>query len=563
MLASSTPTHSTLSYAQPVGCIIGFSPEIDMASASWTVETISDSLFRVVPNQRPARADRAVLFVHGFNGDPQETWQQKGASDSFPSLVATDLDFADHDVYLFKYETKSLHPPAIDNIAGQLEYQVLNRLHDSRVVFLAHSMGGLVAMRCILSLLDKSRSEFISGLLLYGCPMDGVEWMKYAQAVLQLTAIKVPVLGLLSHLVKTNKQLAALTSGGEFVDQLNGRWIQRVLNGGHPSVMTSQRAWFPVRVVTGNDDWVVKESSARGLYSQIDWINVQEDHRTLVKPASRTADPYIIASDFLKDCRTWINQKTLLKLRSQLDALWAMHAGKTIADWHFELTFDPPSPNDAEPATFGLPGFRAFTVFECSYHRQITSNFLKFGFALGPIAARTIWSDDFVFLHSIRFGALPSAIAGPLQAQLRTVLGSGEAAWPQLFDNVVIRIRHPDHKNAWQALTPGAFELPKDGLVRSFTLPPEAAWLINQEAVVDVAFRALLPNVINDYTMQFPWLCDGFVVRVTVMGNPSYLITGQGMRAALQSQREQQWKVEYSSNDLILPNSFLQFEWGY
>ena len=378
-----------------------------------------------------------------------------------------------------------------------------------------------------------------------------------------LRRLKFPSWDRASHFITTNKQLAALTSGGEFVDQLNGRWIQRVLNGGHPSVMTSQRAWFPVRVVTGNDDWVVKESSSRGLYSQIDWINVEADHRTLVKPENRTADAYRIASDFLKDCRVWINPKTLLKLRFQLDALWAMHVGKTIADWHFELTFDPPLPNNTAPTAFGLPGFRAFTVVECSYRRLITSAVLKFGFAVGPIAAGALWSDDFIFLHSIRFGALPLAIAEPLQGQLREVLNRGAAAWSTLFDDIVIRVRHPDEKNAWHALTPGAFESPKDGLVRSFAVPPAAASLVNQEAVVDVAFRGLLPNVINDYTMQFPWLCDSFVARITVMGNPAYLITGQGMRAALQSQREQQGKLEYSSNDLILPGSFLQFEWGY
>jgi pimeloyl-ACP methyl ester carboxylesterase len=537
--------------------------EIDMSAPNYTVETVSDVLFRVVPNQQPARTvDRAVLFVHGFVGDPKETWQQKGAPDSFPSLLATDPDLADHDIYLFQYVTKSLHPPAIDNIADQLRYQIVNRLADKRIVFVAHSMGGLVAMRCILRLLDNSRSETISGLLVYGSPMNGVEWVKYAQLVLQLAKFKVPVLGFVSSFIKTNKQLAALTSGSEFVDQLNGRWILHVLNGGHPSVMTSQRAWFPVRVVTGNDDWVVKESSARGLYSQIDWIDVNEDHRTLVKPENRTASTYLIARDFLKDCRNWINPKSLLKLRSQLDTLWAMHVGKTISDWHFALNFEPPGPNDLQPAAFGVSGFRPFTVVECSYRRRIASDTLRFGFAVGPIAAGALWNDDFVFLHSIRFGALHPPVTQSLQAQLHTVL-KGPDAWSRLFENVVIRIRHPDRKGDWHTLTPAATHLPDDGLVRDFTLPPEAAFLVNQEAVVDVAFRGLLPNVVNDYTMQFPWLCDGFVARVTVTGNPSYLITSQGMRAALRSQREQQGKVEYSSDDLILPESFLQFEWGY
>jgi hypothetical protein len=240
-----------------------------------------------------------------------------------------------------------------------------------------------------------------------------------------------------------------------------------------------------------------------------------------------------------------------------------MHVGKTISEWHFALTFEQPTPNNLQQAAFGLPDFRAFSVVECSYRRWIGSNTVKFGFAVGPIAAGAIWSDDFVFLHSIRFGALPPSVTQSLQAQLRSALSSAESAWSRLFENVVIRIRHPDQKNDWHSLIPAAFDLPNDGLVRNFTLPPEAASLVNQEAVIDVAFRGLLPNVINDYTMQFPWLCDGFVARATVMGNPSYLIANHGMRVSLQSQREQHGKVEYSSDDLILPGSFLQFEWDY
>jgi pimeloyl-ACP methyl ester carboxylesterase len=527
---------------------------------------VADELWRLVPDPPPAKPpDRAVVFVHGFVGDAQGTWRQKEALQSFPSLIATDPVLADHLVYIFQYKTKSLHPPAINNIADQLRYHIVQRMAGKRLVFLAHSMGGLVVMRCILRLLESSQAEPICGLLLYGSPMNGVEWVKYAQLVLELATFKIPVLSLASRLIKTNKQLSALTAGSVFVDQLNGNWILHVLNGGNPSVMTSQRAWFPVRVVSGNDDWVVKESSARGLYSQIDWINVNENHITLVKPSDRTASTYIIARDFLQDCRTWIHPKALLKLRSQLDALWSMHTGRTIADWHFTLIFQPPSTTNPTAGAFGLPNFRPFTVVECSYRRWIASKIVKFGFAVGPITASALWSDDFVFLHSIRFGALSPAVTQSLQGQLRaTLAGSGDSAWSTLFDKVVIRIRHPDRPNEWYPLTPGALTLPNDGLVREFTLPQQAEFLLDQEAVVDVSFLGLLPNLINDYTMQFPWLCDGFVATITVMGSPTYLITSQGMRAAIQTQREPQaGKAEYSSDDLILPDSFLQFEWAW
>src|SRR5581483_3017574 len=108
----------------------------------------------------------------------------------------------------------------------------------------------------------------------------------------------------------------------EFIDRQNGSWVLRVLNGGHPKVIPAQRAWFPVRVVSGNDDWVVKESSARDFYSDIDWINVNEDHHALVKPRGRNDFTYQIAGDFLRKCRKWINPQALLKLRQQIDKTW-------------------------------------------------------------------------------------------------------------------------------------------------------------------------------------------------------------------------------------------------
>jgi len=537
-----------------------------MAAPTCTLEpVITDKLFRVVLNNAAARKknDKAVIFVHGFRGDAQDTWKLKESEESFPFMLASDPELPDHDFYIFQYVTKSLDPPAIDNIVAQLKFVITDKLQEKRIMFIAHSMGGLVAMRCILHFLEQGETQSFCGLLLYGTPMTGVEWVKYAQLVLQLATFKVPVLGLISRVLKTNKQVSALTEGSEFVEKLNGNWVLRVLNGGHPKIVAAQRAWFPVRVVSGNDDWVVKQSSARGFYSEIDWIDVDTDHIRLVKPKDRLELTYQIAVNFLKDCRRWINPKALQKLRSQIDQIWGLHQQRTIADWRFEVSFE----NQQLPATsnpFGIPNFRPFSVTECSYRRKIDKGVLKFGFAIGPIAAGALWTDDFAFLHSIRFGALPPADGQILQDQLRTVLNTHSTAWSTLFETAAINIRHPEG-TAWQPLVPSDIEFPNDGLVRTFLIPQEAADLIGEEAFVNVSFRGLLPSAINDYEVQFPWLCDGFIVRATVKGGPSYIATSQGMRgsAILQSKKEQQGKVEYSSEDLIFPGSYLHVEWGF
>jgi len=123
------------------------------------------------------KKDRALLFVHGFLGDALTTWTAKDASESFPSLLATDATLSDYDIFLFQYVTKDFHPPQIANIADQLRFAIDQHILSKRLVLIGHSMGGLVCMHYILKLLEQSdpRAQFIAGLLLYGSPMTGVE----------------------------------------------------------------------------------------------------------------------------------------------------------------------------------------------------------------------------------------------------------------------------------------------------------------------------------------------------------------------------------------------------
>jgi pimeloyl-ACP methyl ester carboxylesterase len=526
---------------------------------------IDDVLFRVVPTSAATTRfpRRAVVFVHGFTGNAKDTWRLSDSTESFASLLATDSQLPDYDFYLFQYVTSSLHPPAIDNIVVQLKTAIKAHIRATPIVFIAHSMGGLVSMSCILALLDEMPPPSIAGLLLFGCPMTGVEWAKYAQLVLKLGGIKLPILNLVNKIVATNKQVEALAAGSEFIDRLNNRWITRCLNGGHPKVLTSQRAWFPVRVVSGNDDWVVKQSSAQGFYADIDWVNVNENHRALVKPQGRSEFTYQIARDFLTECRGWMNPGTLLKLRQQLDSIWCLHQARTIANWQFELSFERDEVV-SNGSRFGVAGFYPFAVLKCSYHRRIEHDFLNFGFAIGHIAAGAMWNNDFAFLHSIRLGALDAAEGQLIRDRLHALLRNPDVAWSELFDHVDLQIRHPEEEQ-WHALNVGRLEASEDGLIRTFVIPHEAAELVGQNAIVKVAFRGLLPAAIRDYTVEFPWLCDGFVTRVAVNGHPTFLIASQAMRgqATLESKKEHSDKMEYSSKDLILPGSYLRFEWGF
>jgi hypothetical protein len=53
----------------------------------------------VLTAHRQRDGDCAVVFIHGFSGDPAKTWGQ------FPSFVAADPRLSDWDIYSFGYTT--------------------------------------------------------------------------------------------------------------------------------------------------------------------------------------------------------------------------------------------------------------------------------------------------------------------------------------------------------------------------------------------------------------------------------------------------------------------------
>lgn len=307
-------------------------------------------LFRDVPDSGgSAKAEHAVVFVHGFTGNVYDTWKAEGAKHSFCELLRSDPEFFDHDALLFQYKSESLRPPSIPNIANQLLF-ALETCSYERIIFIAHSMGGLVVMDSILQALERGKAGKVAGLLLYGVPMNGVEWAKYAQLVLSAAGVVYPHLSMLTRIFSGNKQIKELTTDSQFIEDLTGRWARRVMNGGDPNIAAGQRAAFPVRVVSGDEDWVVKESSARGLYAEIDWINLVEDHHKLVKPVDRFSQSYLIAAGFLRETRTWMAPALLLKLRNEIGRIWSMRQQETRVRRYFN-TNDCDAPATKEAGT--------------------------------------------------------------------------------------------------------------------------------------------------------------------------------------------------------------------
>jgi pimeloyl-ACP methyl ester carboxylesterase len=124
----------------------------------------------------PARAQilkpRVIVFVHGFHGD-RNTWRASNGA-YWPQLIQTDPHFQNSDVVVVEYPTPSRHGQYSTMQLSEIVWQKLKAQHvwdHSEVVFIAHSLGGIVTEEMLLNHpSDAARVRFIVS---YSTPHEG------------------------------------------------------------------------------------------------------------------------------------------------------------------------------------------------------------------------------------------------------------------------------------------------------------------------------------------------------------------------------------------------------
>lgn len=94
--------------------------------------------------------DTVIVFVHGILGAADDTW--KSTNHYWPDLVAQDESFGGSSVFVIDYPTSVWANYSIDELADTMRLNLRGHGVDKhrRIVFLAHSMGGLVTRAFIL-----------------------------------------------------------------------------------------------------------------------------------------------------------------------------------------------------------------------------------------------------------------------------------------------------------------------------------------------------------------------------------------------------------------------------
>ena len=196
---------------------------------------------------------RAVVFLHGFSGDRDNTW------DRLPGLLGTAVE--DWDIYTLGYASTFLPdfvgvwsadpdlPILTTMMTTQTNMEPLKRYRS--LAFVAHSMGGLIVQRALVD--DPDLADRTDNVILFGTPSAGLRKVVW--------------------LVFWKRQLKNMAEGSDFIESLRRDWAARF----------EPEPDFDLRIVAGEQDQFVPPKSSLGPFPRKFHHVVPGDHFSMVR----------------------------------------------------------------------------------------------------------------------------------------------------------------------------------------------------------------------------------------------------------------------------------------
>jgi pimeloyl-ACP methyl ester carboxylesterase len=104
----------------------------------------------------PAGADSVIVFVHGLREDGKTGWTNTTTNAYWPELLKHDRSFDASDIFVYSYPTGLVATLSIDELADNMRATLnANGVPKySKIIFLSHSMGGIVTRAYLLKYRD-------------------------------------------------------------------------------------------------------------------------------------------------------------------------------------------------------------------------------------------------------------------------------------------------------------------------------------------------------------------------------------------------------------------------
>ena len=121
---------------------------------------------------RGPSSERVLVFVHGIYGDAKNTWSS--LANYWPEMLTRDDVFKDTDIYVAAYDTGVGNRMDIYELAIGLDQSMRNDgifAKHGEVIFVCHSLGGLVVQRFLLT--NRSLASKVKRIYFYSTPNEG------------------------------------------------------------------------------------------------------------------------------------------------------------------------------------------------------------------------------------------------------------------------------------------------------------------------------------------------------------------------------------------------------
>jgi Alpha/beta hydrolase family len=226
---------------------------------------------------RNDKKDRVIVFVHGIFGSAQDTWKCPRGDFFWPKALLSDPAFNDSDVYLAAYDSPYFgNHMTIDEVVSNLanRFQSDGVFSHREVVFVAHSLGGLVVQRFLIT--HREFAKQVPFIAFYATPETGAQ------------------IAQLGHIFSADPLLKEMFPGPEndYLLNLENEWIAA-------GFTTKRYCAYEKKPTKGI--WVVDRLSGTRNCTNKTPIPINEDHINIVKPCSVHDDAYITLKNLVQE----------------------------------------------------------------------------------------------------------------------------------------------------------------------------------------------------------------------------------------------------------------------
>lgn len=219
-----------------------------------------------------------IVFVHGIFGDAKDTWMNEQTGAYFPELVSKDSTFSGYDIFMYGFASPKMNTALnIDELGEDLRSTFNDQGFSkySKIVFVCHSMGGLVSRSFLIKYREKWASK-VKLIYYFATPGNGSQIASLAKSF------------------SKNQQLENLQieDGDKYLSHQYRDWLAVKILRDIPAYCAYEKQKI-------SDIKIVEFSSATSMCNrEVDPIN--ENHTNIVKPRNNRSKSFIVFRNAFK-----------------------------------------------------------------------------------------------------------------------------------------------------------------------------------------------------------------------------------------------------------------------